>query len=103
MAKINQIIPLEAMIWLLGLILLALLNPNNNQALFSLCIFHHIGWENCPGCGLGTSIALIFRGDFYNSIQTHALGIPTLIILVHRIIVLSINHYQHGKSYRYTS
>jgi len=103
MVKIQHILPLEAICWLIGLILLAMLNPYTSHPLFSLCIFHHIGWENCPGCGLGTSIALIFRGDFHNSIQTHVLGIPTLIVLVRRIIVLSINHYQHGKSYRYTS
>ena len=101
MLKVQQIIPVEALCWLCGLVLLACLNPSK-EAGFSLCLFHHLGWS-CPGCGLGHSIALLFRGDVQGSIQTHVLGIPTLFILIHKIIVLSINHFKYGKSYRYTS
>ena len=43
------------------------------------------GFEHCPGCGLGNSIALIFRGEFSQSFNAHILGIPALIIILHRV------------------
>ncbi|MCA1745114.1 MAG: DUF2752 domain-containing protein [Bacteroidales bacterium] len=39
----------------------------------------------CPGCGLGTSISWLFRGQLSQSFASHPLGIPAVGILVHRI------------------
>lgn len=83
-------LPLEAVIWILGLIGLACLNPYADQAP-SLCIFHTLGLRFCPGCGLGHAIASLFHGDFRNSFAAHPLGIPALVILTGRILSLLLN------------
>lgn len=83
-------LPLEAVIWILGLIGLACLNPYADQTP-SLCIFHALGWRFCPGCGLGRAIAFLFHGDFQRSFAAHPLGIPALAILTGRILSLLLN------------
>ncbi|KAA0225757.1 DUF2752 domain-containing protein [candidate division KSB1 bacterium] len=83
-------LPLEAGIWLIGLIALACLNPYADQTP-SLCIFHTLGLRFCPGCGLGHAIAFLFHGDFQRSFAAHPLGIPALVILSSRILSLLLN------------
>jgi TM2 domain-containing membrane protein YozV len=62
------------------------INPN-----FSLCPLKNIG-INCPGCGLGRSISYALHGNFKQSLNTHPVGIPAIVILVHRILSLIIYH-----------
>ncbi len=64
MKKLTQF-PLEAVIWLGALILLMVYQPEGNH--FTICPLYHLGFEHCPGCGLGRSISLFFRGDFAES------------------------------------
>jgi len=83
--KINP----EAWVWLAGLTVLAFLNPDN-CAHYSICPFKNLGFKYCPGCGLGHSITYFFHGNIKESIQTHILGIPAVLILTSRIISLII-------------
>lgn len=46
-----------------------------------------ISW--CPGCGLGHSIAYLFRGDLRNSFHEHWLGVPAVFIILYRIYSLA--------------
>jgi hypothetical protein len=78
---------LELILWAGALTVLAWIGPEN-AGRFSLCLFHHLGMP-CPGCGLGRSLAHFFRGDFIASLLTHPLGIPAVIILGQRIILLT--------------
>lgn len=79
-----KIIGFEGFIWITALVYLAFfVNPHENH--FTICPLTNAGFEHCPGCGLGNSIALIFRGDFSQSFTAHILGIPALIIILHRI------------------
>jgi len=79
-----QAIGFEGFIWIAAIIYLALfVNPYENH--FTICPLAIVGFEHCPGCGLGNSIALIFRCDFSQSFAAHFLGIPALIIMLHRI------------------
>lgn len=80
-------IKLEALIWIAGLVVLMMIDPYSSEHL-SICPLHNIGLDFCPGCGLGRSISLIFRGDIAASISAHPLGIPALVILLHRIAIL---------------
>ncbi|TCO09734.1 DUF2752 domain-containing protein [Natronoflexus pectinivorans] len=82
----------EAATWLLALFLLAINNPTSH-AHFSLCLLHNLDMGFCPGCGLGRSISWLFRGEIIKSIHSHPLGIPTMIILTHRIYTLLNNRY----------
>lgn len=90
-------IPWEGFVWLGGLTALALLS---GEAHFSLCPLKNAGLGFCPGCGLGRSISLLFRGEFQASLQAHPLGIFAVIILSFRIVNLTKLHIRnYGKSY----
>ncbi len=89
---------LEAFIWIAALILLAFLNPENEQH-NSLCVFHNLGFIYCPGCGLGHSISYFFRGDFQNSFYSHPLGIVAVFILVSRIVQVLRNSYKRSSRF----
>lgn len=86
-----RIINLEVIIWSVALIFLAFFNGTDNSH-FTICPLSNLGFENCPGCGLGKSITLFFEGDISGSINTHLLGIPAIIILLYRIITLTRNN-----------
>jgi hypothetical protein len=77
---------LEGFIWIIALLLLGLMNPENTQQ--TLCLWHLAGFESCPGCGLGHSISSAFHGDFHTSLKQHPMGIAAIFILLFRIITI---------------
>lgn len=85
---------LEAIFWIAAIIALAVTSPVNQC--YSLCLFHHLGLDWCPGCGLGHSISWLFRGDLAESFSAHPLGIPALAIITLRIIKIIRNNYQQN-------
>ncbi len=90
---------LEIGIWCSALIYFSVIDPTVPQ-LFSLCPLHNLGFDFCPGCGLGRSISYVLHGDIVASLKCHPLGIPAAIILGQRIYHLSKNifRYQHYSS-----
>lgn len=99
-SKINfniKMLGFEGIVWTTALIYLAFIfNPAESH--FTICPLSNFGFEDCPGCGLGRSISLLFSGKFVESFQTHILGIPAVIILVSRIIsILKTNYSIHKK------
>jgi hypothetical protein len=87
--------PWEAAIWLCGLCALAWSDPGDRH--FSICPLAMAGLEWCPGCGLGTSISYLFRGEVKQSLATHPLGFFALIVLSYRILTLTKNYIKfHG-------
>lgn len=75
----------EGAVWTAALVYLAFFfNPAD--AHFTICPLSNLGFEYCPGCGLGRSISLLFSGNIVESFQTHILGIPAVIIIIFRII-----------------
>lgn len=78
----------EAVAWVAGLVVVATGNPDNPNhfTLFPPTLFLGI---RSLGYGLGHSIALLFHGRVLESIQTHPLGVVTVVILVIRIIQLT--------------
>lgn len=89
--RIWKLIGFEAMIWIFGLIYLALIN-SPVATHFTICPLSHLGFKHCPGCGLGNSISYLFRGDFSSSFHSHPLGIFALIIIIFRIITIINNN-----------
>lgn len=72
--------------WILltgALLAMVLLNPYENGN--TLCIFEIAGFDFCPGEGFGRSVALMARGAWIESFRMHPLGIPGVLIIVHRI------------------
>jgi hypothetical protein len=88
--KLNHIwllIGLEAAIWILGLTFLLLIH-SPGETHFTICPLANMGFDFCPGCGLGNSISYIFRNEFIASFHSHPLGIFALLIIVLRIITI---------------
>lgn len=77
----------EPILWLAGLVLLGILGPSP-EAHLRICPFALAGIEDCPGCGLGRSIAFLFRGEFAASVHAHWLGIPAAALLCVRSFTL---------------
>ena len=88
--KILKKLDFEAIFWLTAFAYLAFINPYTPKHL-EFCLFSLVGIENCPGCGLGKSISMIFHGDFAGSFNAHPLGIPAIILIVKRIYKLIKN------------
>jgi hypothetical protein len=79
-----RLIGFEGFIWIAALFYLAFfVNPFETH--FTICPLANAGFEHCPGCGLGNSISLFFHGYFVESWNTHVLGIPAILIIIHRI------------------
>jgi hypothetical protein len=83
----------EAFVWLIALILLAFMQPENTQA--TLCLLHHAGIESCPGCGLGHSISAAFHGQIVDSFRMHPLGIAAIVILLLRIVTIFYQYFKY--------
>ncbi|WP_456427823.1 DUF2752 domain-containing protein [Rhodocaloribacter sp.] len=77
-------IPPEAVLWTTGLIALACTDPNA-ESLFGLCVFKALGFEFCPGCGLGHAVAHLFRGEWAASFAAHPLGPFAVVVLSGRV------------------
>jgi len=94
-----RIIGLEAGIWIGALLYLAFLhNPAENH--FTICPINNLGYDFCPGCGLGNSISRIFEGEIYNSFLSHPLGLLALTVLIIRIIqLIKNNRSNYGKHF----
>lgn len=79
-------VPLEAIIWIVGLLTLMIMDPTNEH--ISICPFKNAGFDFCPGCGLGQSISLLVRGEFSKSFHAHPLGFIAIIVITARIVQL---------------
>ncbi|WP_226389239.1 DUF2752 domain-containing protein [Penaeicola halotolerans] len=87
----RKVFPLEAVFWTIALISLALFTPSEASH-FSLCPIDRLGFDFCPGCGLGRSMAWAFKGEFARSFSQHWLGIPAILLLIYRIFQLIVNY-----------
>lgn len=82
-------INIEAFIWSAGLLFLAF--AHLDQSHFTICPLKLLGFEHCPGCGLGLSIHNLFTFAFKESFKANPLGLVALIIIIHRICSLQFN------------
>ncbi len=89
--KICSVIGFEAFIWILGMFYLIFIHiPGESH--FTICPLANLGFEFCPGCGLGNSISFLFRGDLIASFQSHPLGIFAFTVIFVRIISIIKNN-----------
>ncbi len=77
----------ELIFWFTALILLAFMPPGIDTH-YSLCVFKLVGFNFCPGCGLGHSISYLFHGDIEASLAAHPLGIFAVLVIVYRVYKL---------------
>lgn len=76
----------ELWIWGGGIVLLYWF-PLGNEG--SLCLLHHLGFEHCPGCGLGKSVHYLLHGSFSRSWETHPMAGPVVAGIGYRIFSLT--------------
>jgi hypothetical protein len=91
-------IPLELVFWLGSIISILTINPDLGNH-FSLCPLENLGFDWCPGCGLGRSMNLLVRGDIQASWSMHPLAMLAVGVIFHRIWTLIKNFkttYTHG-------
>ncbi|PTX15268.1 uncharacterized protein DUF2752 [Pontibacter mucosus] len=84
--------PLEALLWGVGLTLLALMDPRGDH-LLSFCPFSWVLESGCPGCGLGHGVAFLARGEWRASWEAHPLTVPAVLLLLWRCGRLLYFHY----------
>lgn len=85
-------------LWSLVLVVLYFLDTSSSQ---SLCIFKFMGFDSCPGCGLGHAIHDVLHWNLRQSIQEHILGIPATISIV--LQLLKPFHFFTKTTHRYGS
>ncbi len=78
----------EIIFWVGAILALLICDPTGNTH-YSLCLFKNLGFNYCPGCGLGHSISWLLHGNLIASFKAHPLGIPALSIILFRIITLA--------------
>ena len=88
--------PLEAVVWTAGLTALALIDPAVDRG--TICPLHALGFDYCPGCGLGRSVAFLFQGNPRESWNAHPLGAAAVLILTIRVISLTKTFF-YGKNH----
>src|SRR5690606_41481389 len=77
-------VPPEALFWAVALIALAFYQPAA-QNHFTLCPLSNLGFDFCPGCGLGKSIAWLFKGEILRS-EEHTSELQSRENLVCRLL-----------------
>ena len=83
----GKVVGVEALIWIAALLFLALIEPAESTH-YTLCPFSAVGIDFCPGCGIGRSISMLYRGDIFGSLKMHPLGIFALTMIFYRIVTL---------------
>ena len=88
--KFRGQIPVELIFWMSALLLLgsAGLTSDSAASHLTLCPLANLGFDWCPGCGIGRSIAYLLQGELMKSLQNHWFGLPALLIICYRIYTL---------------
>ncbi len=73
---------LELIVWTSTLIVLFFLPETTGP---SLCVFKAVGFNSCPGCGIGHSIHDALHFQFSDSWSHHPMGILAVLIIFMRI------------------
>jgi len=74
---------LELIFWVSAICLLFFMDTSASQP--SLCIYRLVGFDSCPGCGLGHAMYHAMHLNFMQSIDEHKFGIPAVFIISLRI------------------
>lgn len=87
---------LEAFIWITALLFFTV-SPLPAGEHFTMCPLSLVGFQHCPGCGLGRSMILLLHGHIKESFNMHPLAVFALVLLVGRIIIGFRNYFRYQK------
>jgi len=80
-------VPLELLFFSTALLLLYFMDVAKPH--HSFCPLDRIGFDFCPGCGIGRSLHYFMHGDFNKSWQMHPLGFFAFFVIIFRICGLT--------------
>ncbi len=80
---------LELIFWVTALLYLFFVNPETSH--YTFCPLKNMGFEHCPGCGMGHSLHYLMKLDMRESLTQHPLGIFALVVISARIFKLFKN------------
>lgn len=97
MISILRKFPLELVFWLSCIVAIFLLELKEETHV-SLCPLDQLGFDWCPGCGLGRSMNLLVQGEIQASWSMHPLAMFAFVVIFSRIWTLiknlkTINYY----------
>jgi hypothetical protein len=73
----------EQIVWILALGFLFFMDVDSSSA--SFCLFKGVGFNSCPGCGIGHAIHYALHLNFSQSFSEHVLGIPASLGILYLI------------------
>ena len=73
---------LELIVWTTAIVILYFLPETPGP---SLCVFKAVGFNHCPGCGIGMSIHYALHFQIMQSWDAHPMGILAVLIIFMRI------------------
>ncbi|MBS1668047.1 MAG: DUF2752 domain-containing protein [Bacteroidetes bacterium] len=73
----------EQIAWAMALLFLYFVDIPKEAG--SFCIFKLIGFQSCPGCGIGHAIHYALHFDWAQSFHAHVLGIPATLAIAYLI------------------
>lgn len=76
--------PLELIFWIGSIVAILTIDPSVSNH-FTLCPLENLGFDWCPGCGLGRSMNLLARGEFQASWSMHPLAMLAYVVIFSRI------------------
>lgn len=93
MKRFTQILrrfPLELVFWIGSIFAILALEPMGETHM-SLCPLNQMGFDWCPGCGLGRSMNLLAHGEIQASWSMHPLAMFAFVVIFSRIWTLIKN------------
>jgi Protein of unknown function (DUF2752) len=87
----------EQVVWVFALGFLFFMDVESASA--SLCVFKGIGFNSCPGCGIGHAIHDVLHFNLAQSLNEHILGIPAtigILYLISKPFILTKNSINNG-------
>jgi hypothetical protein len=86
-------VPIELIFFSIALVFLFFLDDKQHH--ISLCPLAAIGFNYCPGCGLGHAIHYLLHLKFQQSWNAHPLGVFAFLVIIYRIYGLILNNFSN--------
>ena len=87
----------ELIFWIGSLIWLWFLPGSEGH--FTLCPIGAMGFDWCPGCGLGHALHELMHGHFAEALRHHYLVLFAAAVIVYRIFSLTISNHKFNLHY----
>ena len=88
-SRFTRYVDPEALVWAVALLVMAVSDPRS-EGHFTLFWPQWVFGIRSPGYDLGHSVSYLLRGDPLSSFDAHWLGPVVVLVLLHRIVILTV-------------